>query len=106
MERSIRGFARASGAKALAGRKAMEFLPPGAKTKADALAAILRKNRQRLVIYAGDDQSDAKAILRASRNRNFTGALVRSGEVRAGGIRQISRNGLFRFIAKALKAPK
>ena len=106
VKRSMRGFAKGTGATVLAGRKAVEFLPPGAKTKADALDAIVRRNKERHVLYVGDDQSDAKAILRAGVNRNFTGALIRSGEVRAGGVRKISRDGLFRFIARALKAQK
>jgi len=97
-ERSIRRFAKSTDAKILNGRKSFEFLPPGSKTKADALAAIVRRNSRRRVLYIGDDPSDAEAILKARGYRNFSGALIKSKEVGACGIRKISRRGLFRFI--------
>jgi len=102
VEHSIRRFAKGADAKVLGGRRAIEFLPPGSKAKADSLAGIVQKNSGRLVLYIGDDQSDAEAILRARRRRNFQGALIRSSEVRARGIKKISRSELFKFIANRI----
>jgi len=101
-ERSIRKFAKITDALVLNGRKSFEFLPPGSKTKTDTLVSILRKNSRRLVLYIGDDQSDVEAILGARWHKNFRGALIRSSEVQAGGIRKISRRELFSFIVESI----
>lgn len=52
------------------GRRALELRPPGAMTKRDAFATLLRDRRPALVVLIGDDRSDAEAFaeLRAARD--------------------------------------
>ncbi|MFH0817122.1 MAG: hypothetical protein V1909_00635, partial [Candidatus Micrarchaeota archaeon] len=50
------------------------------------------------VLFIGDDYSDRESILRMQKYPNFTGALVKSREVRSKGTKTISRSELFSFI--------
>lgn len=103
-------LAKIRGARALAkkcariieGRKAFEFLPKGARTKAETLEILVRRAAPSRVVFIGDDQSDCEAIRKCAVHKNFAGALVSSREVECARIKKIRRNGIFRFAAKAI----
>lgn len=84
--REISNLRAAAGQKAVCvpGRLAAELLPPGSKTKTDALLGLLRANPGRRLIFVGDDEADLDAMLRLRSRPRFTARLLCSSEVRAG----------------------
>jgi len=93
-------FAKRANAMVIAGRKCVEFMPLGSTTKSEVLEGMIKANPHLRILYVGDDISDAKAIHNAQKYSNFTGALVRSSEVRANGVEKIERQALFSFLQK------
>ncbi|HIH19431.1 TPA: trehalose-phosphatase [Candidatus Micrarchaeota archaeon] len=84
------------------GRKCIEFLPKKAKTKSQVLWGIAAGNRNRRIVFVGDDYSDGEAIRKASTLPNFQGALIKSHETRMKGVRKISGRMLFQFLKHEL----
>lgn len=84
--REIGALKAAAGPKAVVvmGRLAVELLPPGSKTKADALRGLLRANPGRSLIFVGDDWADLDAMQKLRQHPRFFARLLRSSEVRAG----------------------
>lgn len=100
LKRSLSRFAKTAGKNisVLEGRKSFEFLPASMRVKAGTMEVISKRNKNRRILFIGDDHSDLEAILRMKKYPNFTGALVKSKEVYSKGTKRISRSELFHFI--------
>ncbi len=79
----IQSLWSAAGPKArlVPGRLAYELLPPGSRTKEDALGALLRQNPARRIIFIGDDPADLDAMLHLRAHPRFSAYLLHSREV-------------------------
>ncbi|MFH1094852.1 MAG: trehalose-phosphatase [Candidatus Micrarchaeota archaeon] len=79
------GSAAGPTARLVPGRLSCELLPPGSRTKADALGILLRRHPARRIVFIGDDPADLEAMRRWRHHPRFEAFLLHSPEVSSGG---------------------